>query len=66
MMRKMGVSDCPTQTLSSSRQSILFFAGVVVMTQRDLITYLLNTEADWPWHEQQQLRPLNASIPSKG
>ncbi|QNJ32759.1 hypothetical protein SynPROS91_02409 [Synechococcus sp. PROS-9-1] len=27
------------------------FAGVVAMTQRDLITYLLNTEADWLWHE---------------
>ena len=42
------------------------FAGVVAMTQRDLITYLLNTEADWPWHEQQQLRPPAASTSSKG
>ena len=39
------------------------FAGVVAMTQRDLITYLLNTEADWPWHEQQQQRPPTASMP---
>ena len=39
------------------------FAGVVAMTQRDLITYLLNTEADWPWHEQQQKRSPTASMP---
>ena len=32
-------------TLSSL---VPLFAGVVAMTQRDLITYLLNTEADWP------------------
>ena len=32
-------------TLSSL---VPLFAGVVAMTQRDLITYLLNMEADWP------------------
>ena len=42
------------------------FAGVVAMTQRDLITYLLNTEADWPWNEQQQQRPPTALTRSKG
>jgi hypothetical protein len=50
------------ETLSSL---VPLFAGVVAMTQRDLITYLLNTEADWPWHEQQQQRPQAASMPSR-
>ena len=50
------------ETLSSL---VPLFAGVVAMTQRDLITYLLNTEADWPWHEQQQQRPQAALMPSR-
>ena len=50
------------ETLSSL---VPLFAGVVAMTQRDLITYLLNTEADWPWHEQQQQRPQTVSMPSR-
>ena len=36
-------------TLSSL---VPLFAGVVAMTQRDLITYILNKEADWPWAKQ--------------
>jgi hypothetical protein len=41
------------------------FAGVVAMTQRDLITYLLNTEADWPWHEPPHNKPPIASTTFK-
>ena len=40
------------------------FAGIVLITHRELIAYLLNTEPDWPWHEPPQQRPrseLNAS-----
>ena len=25
------------------------FAGIVLITHRELITHLLNTEPDWPW-----------------
>ena len=40
------------------------FAGIVLITHRELIAHLLNTEPDWPWHEPLQQRPrseLNAS-----
>ena len=41
------------------------FAGVVAMTQRDLIVYLLNTEADWPWAKQPSRKWRNGSQPLK-
>jgi len=27
------------------------FAGIVLLTHRELIAHLLNTKPDWPWHE---------------
>jgi hypothetical protein len=30
------------------------FAGIVLITHRELITHLLNTEPDWPWQPQQK------------
>ena len=28
-----------------------FFAGIVLITHRELIAHLLNTEPDWPWQK---------------
>lgn len=33
------------------------FAGIVLITHRELITHLLNTEPDWPWQKPTQ-KPL--------
>ena len=33
------------------------FARIVLITHRELITHLLNTEPDWPW-QQPTLKPL--------
>ena len=30
------------------------FAGIVLITHRELISQLLNTEPDWPWQPQQK------------
>ena len=30
------------------------FAGIVLLTHRELIAHLLNTEPDWPWQPQQK------------
>ena len=32
------------------------FAGIVLITHRELIAHLLNTEPDWPWQPQQNSR----------
>ena len=38
------------------------FAGIVLITHRELIAHLLNTEPDWPWQPQQkQLSGLSSS-----
>lgn len=29
------------------------FAGIIVMTQREFLLYLLDVEHDWPWAKQQ-------------
>ena len=29
-------------------------AGIVLITHRELIAHLLNTEPDWPWQPQQK------------
>ena len=37
------------------------FAEIVAMTQRELLTYLLKSEPDWPWQkppQQKQSIPL--------
>ena len=30
------------------------FAGIVLITHRELIAHLLNTETEWPWQPQQK------------
>ena len=35
------------------------FAGIMLITHRELIAYLLNTEPDWPWHAPPHKRPRN-------
>ena len=38
------------------------FAGIVAMTQRELLTYVLNSEPDWPWQKPpQQKQPSGSS-----
>ena len=40
------------------------FAGIVLITHRELIAHLLKTEPDWPWHEpphKRQRTGLNSS-----
>ena len=34
------------------------FAVVLLMTQRELLNDLLNTEPDWPWHDPQTSKSL--------
>ena len=31
---------------------VAMFGGMVALSQRELIAYLLETEADWPWAKQ--------------
>ena len=33
---------------------LTLFAGIVLITHRELISHLLNTEPDWPWQPQQK------------
>ena len=38
------------------------FAGIVAMTQWELLTYVLNSEPDWPWQKPpQQKQPSGSS-----
>jgi hypothetical protein len=39
---------------------LLLFARIVVITQRELIAHLLNTEPDWPWQ-----KPTPKPLPSE-
>ena len=41
------------------------FAGIVLLTHRELITHLLNTEPDWPWQKPTQKRLPSESITSR-
>ena len=63
------VTTCLTSTYRRHPEMLSslvpLFAGVVAITQRDLITSLLNSEADSLWHEQQQQKHLNALITFK-
>ena len=36
------------------------FAGIVLITHRELIAQLLNTEPDWPWQ-----KPTSKPLPSE-
>ena len=36
------------------------FAGIVLITHRELIAHLLNTEPDWPWQ-----KPTPKPLPSE-
>ena len=36
------------------------FAGIVLLTHRELIAHLLNTEPDWPWQ-----KPTPKPLPSE-
>ena len=38
------------------------FAGIIVMTQREFLLYLLDVELDWPWQKQPQKKPADALI----
>tara|TARA_B100000674_G_scaffold219527_1_gene179848 strand:+ start:2639 stop:2845 length:207 start_codon:yes stop_codon:yes gene_type:complete len=41
------------------------FAGIVVLTHRELITHLLNKEPDWPWQKPTQKPLPSESITSR-
>ena len=41
------------------------FAWIVVVTQRELITHLMNTEPDWPWQKPTQKPLPSESITSR-
>ena len=41
------------------------FAGIVLITHRELIAHLLNTEPDWPWQKPTQKPPPSESITSR-
>ncbi|WP_158305706.1 hypothetical protein [Parasynechococcus marenigrum] len=41
------------------------FAGIVLITHRELIAHLLNTEPDWPWQKPTQKPLLSESITSR-
>ena len=41
------------------------FAGIVLLTHRELITHLFNTEPDWPWQKPTQKRLPSESITSR-
>ena len=48
------------------QDALPFFAGIVLITHRELIAHLLNTEPDWPW-QMPTPKPLpSESITSKG
>ena len=38
------------------------FAGIIVMTQREFLLYLLDVKLDWPWQKRQQQKPQDALI----
>ena len=38
------------------------FAGIIVMTQRKFLVYLLDVELDWPWQKPPQKKPADALI----
>ena len=41
------------------------FAGIMLITHRELITHLLNTELDWPWQKPTQKPLPSESITSR-
>ena len=45
-----------TSTYGHDRNSLAglmpIFAGIIVVTQREFILYLLDVELDWPWAKQ--------------
>ena len=41
------------------------FAGIIVMTQRKFLLYLLDVELDWPWQKPLPQKPLSASTTSR-
>ena len=41
------------------------FAGIVLITHRELIAHLLNTEPDWPWQKPTQKPLPSESITSR-
>ena len=41
------------------------FAGIVLITYRELIAHLLNTEPDWPLQKPTQKPPPSESITSR-
>ncbi|QNI41453.1 hypothetical protein SynA1528_00410 [Synechococcus sp. A15-28] len=41
------------------------FGGLIVITNRQLLLHLLDTETDWPWQEPPQQRPPNGLVSSK-
>ena len=41
------------------------FAGMVLITHRELIAHLLNTEPDWPWQPQQKQKQPSGSSSSR-
>ena len=43
-----------------------FFAGIVLITHRELVAHLLNTEPDWPWQKPTPKPLPSESITSKG
>ena len=56
-----GVVLCAHFKLSSDPPDVLpLFAGIVLITHRELIAHLLNTEPDWPWQ-----KPTPKPLPSE-
>jgi hypothetical protein len=41
------------------------FGGLIVITNRQLLLRLLDTETDWPWQEPPQQRPPNGLVSPK-
>ena len=57
-----------TVLASTHRQypdALPLFAGIVLITHRELIAHLLNTEPDWPWQKPTQKRLPSESITSR-
>ena len=48
------VASVLTSTHRRYPDALLLFAGIVLLTHRELIAHLLNTEPDWPWQPQQK------------
>jgi hypothetical protein len=42
-----------------------FFAGIVLITHRELIAHLLNMEPDWPWQKPTPIPLPSESITSR-